>query len=53
MKPLNNRVIVKQDEKETKTAGDKVLFAKYAGSEVKHNDETYLVMCENDIIAIV
>lgn len=34
-------------------AGDKVLFGKYAGSEVKVDGEEYLVMKEEDIIGIV
>ncbi len=34
-------------------AGDKVLFGKYAGSEVKVGGEEYLVMKEEDIIGIV
>ena len=33
--------------------GDKVLFAKYAGTEIKVNNEEYLVMREDDILAIV
>lgn len=33
--------------------GNKVLFAQYAGTEVKNNDETLLVMSESDIVAIV
>ncbi|ETA74721.1 chaperone GroES [Ligilactobacillus equi DPC 6820] len=33
--------------------GDLVLFDKYAGTEVKYNQETYLVVRENDLIAIV
>jgi len=92
MKPINDNVIVKQDDKETKSsggiilsdnqadrpvegvviavgngrtlptgerskmtvkAGDKVLFAKHAGSEVKHGDEKYLVMLEDDIKIIL
>ena len=34
-------------------AGDKVLFAKYAGSEVKLDSEDYLVIRESDLLAIV
>ncbi|WEG73691.1 co-chaperone GroES [Vagococcus intermedius] len=34
-------------------AGDKVLFEKYAGSEVKHEGKDYLIVHEKDIIAIV
>ena len=33
--------------------GDKVLFAKYAGTEVKLDGEEYTVLKENDILAIV
>lgn len=32
---------------------DKVLFAKYAGTEVKMNDKKYLVLSEKDILAII
>ena len=34
-------------------AGDKVLSAKYAGSEVKLDSEDYLVIRESDLLAIV
>ena len=34
-------------------AGDKVLFAKYAGSEVKLDSDDYLVIRESDLLAIV
>ncbi len=33
--------------------GDKVLYGKYAGTEFKIDDEEYLVMKENDILAIL
>lgn len=33
--------------------GDKVLFGKYSGTEVKLDDSELLVMSENDILAIV
>jgi chaperonin GroES len=33
--------------------GQKVLFAKYAGTEVKMNDEEYLILRESDIMGIV
>ncbi len=32
--------------------GDKVLFGKYSGTEIKHNGKEYLVMREDDLIAI-
>ncbi len=33
--------------------GDKVLFGKYAGTEVKVEGEDYLVMREDDILGII
>ena len=33
--------------------GDRVLFAKYSGTEIKHNGTKYLIMRESDILAIV
>jgi chaperonin GroES len=34
-------------------AGDKVLFAKYAGTEVKIDSEKVLILRESDVLAIV
>ncbi len=34
-------------------AGDKVLFAKYSGTEVKVDGEELLVMKEDDIMAVI
>ncbi len=33
--------------------GDKVVFAKYTGSEIKLNEKKYLIMSEKDILAVV
>jgi chaperonin GroES len=33
--------------------GDKILFGKYSGTEVKYGDEEYLIMREDDILAKV
>jgi len=33
--------------------GDKVLYSKYAGTEVKIDDEDYLILREADILAII
>ena len=33
--------------------GDKVLYAKYAGTEVKLGDKKYLILKESDVLAIV
>ena len=33
--------------------GDKVVFAKYSGSEIKIGDKKYLILSEKDILAVV
>ena len=33
--------------------GDRVMYAKYAGSEVKIDDVDYLILAEKDILAVV
>ena len=92
LRPLQDRIIVKRLEEETKTAGgifipetakekaqkgeviavgkgkktedgkvlpvdvkkgDKVLFGKYAGTEIKIDGEEYLIMREDDILGIM
>ena len=35
------------------TTGDKVLYAKYAGTEFKLDDEDLLIVAQKDILAIV
>jgi len=92
IKPLDDRVLVKQSEAEEKTAGgivlpdsaqekpqrgkviatgagklldsgergslsvkkgDEVFYGKYAGSEVEVDGETYVILRESDILAII
>jgi len=92
IKPLNDRILVRRLEEESKTKGgiiipdsakekpaqgeviavgdgklddngkriplqikkgDWVLFAKYAGTEIKIEDEEHLVMREDDILGII
>jgi chaperonin GroES len=33
--------------------GDKILFGKYSGSEVKLDDKEYLILREEDVLAIL
>ena len=35
------------------SVGQKVIFSKYAGSEVKLDDEEFIIVKQNDILAIV
>jgi chaperonin GroES len=92
IKPLEDRIIIKQVEAEQTTAsglvipdtakekpqegevlavgpgrvddngnrvpldvkvGDKVIYSKYGGTEVKYNNEEYLILSARDILAIV
>ncbi len=92
LRPMQDRIIVKRVEEESKTAGgifipetakekpqqgevvavgngkrgedgkvypvdlkvgDKVLFGKYAGSEVKLEGQDYLIMREDDILGVI
>jgi chaperonin GroES len=48
-KILDNGQKTKPDVK----AGDKVLFSKYAGTEVKIDGEEHLIMREDDILGII
>lgn len=33
--------------------GDKVIYSKYSGTEVKHDGKEYLIMRESDILAVI
>ena len=35
------------------TVGDKVVFSKYGGTELKYGDDEYLVLGSRDILAII
>lgn len=61
-KPIEGRVIAVGDGKTKEDGkkipmeikkGDRVLFAKYAGTEVKIDGEEHLMMREDDILAII
>jgi len=61
-KPMEGKVIavgkgrVAEDGKLIKLdvkAGDKVLFSKYAGTEVKIDGKEYLIMREDDILGVI
>ena len=68
IRPLADRVVIKKLEAEEKTPGgivdgkevkmevkkgDKVLFSKYAGTEVKIDGQEYTILRQSDILAIV
>lgn len=39
--------------KVTVKKGDRVIYSKYAGTEVKLDEETYLLVGQNDLLAVV
>ncbi|MBQ9973221.1 MAG: co-chaperone GroES [Firmicutes bacterium] len=41
------------DEKMELAVGDKVIFSKYAGTEIKYQGVEYMIMNQNDILAVV
>ncbi len=56
-KPLEGTVVAvgegKSDEKMILKKGDKVLYGKYAGTELEFEGEKYLVMRQSDVVAIL
>ena len=42
-----------KDNPITVSVGDKVLYGKYAGTELQHEGKDFLIMKESDILAIV
>ena len=57
-KPQKGTVIAigpgkKKEEPMTVKVGDKVLYGKYAGTEISIEGEDFLIMRESDILAIV
>ena len=42
-----------KDNPITVSVGDSILYGKYAGTELQHEGKDYLIMKENDILAIV
>ena len=53
VKPLADRLLVKRvDEVEAKK-GDKILIGKYSGTEVKIEGDEFVILREDDVLAIV
>jgi chaperonin GroES len=61
-KPMEGQVIsvgpgkIREDGKRSPMdlkAGDRVLFGKYAGTEIKLDDEEYVIMREDEILAVL
>ncbi len=56
-KPQKGTVVAvgpgKKDEPLIVKEGDTVLYGKYAGTEISYEDKDYLIMREDDIVAII
>ena len=56
-KPQQGKVVAvgkgKKDHNMTVKVGDIVLYGKYSGSELKYEGNDYLIMLEEDILAII
>ncbi|MDU1903321.1 MAG: co-chaperone GroES [Dysgonomonas sp.] len=56
-KPLKGEVVAvgngTKDEEMILKAGDKVLYGKYAGTEIELDGENYLIMRQSDVLAII
>ena len=54
-KPLKGEVVAvgdgTKDEALVRKAGDTVLYGKYAGTEIEHEGEKYLIMRQSDVLA--
>ena len=57
IRPLADRVVIKKLEAKEITmelkVGDKVIFQKYAGTEVKIEGNEYTILRQSDILAVV
>lgn len=56
-KPLYGEVLAvgngTKDEEMVLKAGDTVLYGKYAGTEIEHKGEKYLIMRQSDVLAVL
>ena len=52
-KPQRGDVIAVGPDFKGVKKGDKVLFAKYGGVEIEVEDEEYLVLNEDDVLAVI
>ena len=56
-KPLQGTIMAvgngTKDEKMILKEGDKVLYGKYAGTEIEHEGKKYLIMRQSDVVAIL
>lgn len=51
-KPITGEVLAVGKEVEYVKAGDKVIFEKYSGTEVKDGDDSFLILDIDNVLAI-
>ena len=56
-KPLHGKVVAvgngTKDEEMVLKEGDEVLYGKYSGTELEFDSDTYLIMRQSDVLAVV
>ena len=52
-KPQQAEIVDGKEEKMEVKVGDKVIYSKYAGTDVKLDGEEYVIVRQSDILAIV
>ncbi len=52
-KPITGEVLAVGKKIEDIKAGDRIIFEKYSGTEVKDGDDTYLILEIDNVLAIV
>ena len=52
-KPSQGKVVAIGSEVEEISVGDTIVFGKYAGTEVKIEDEEFLIMREDDVLGVI
>ena len=50
---VGSDILNDEKKKDEIKVGDKVIFSKYAGTEIKLDGEEYLIMRESDILGII
>lgn len=46
-------ILADDDKKDTVKVGDKVIYTKYAGTEVESDGDVYVIVKYNDVLAVV
>ena len=52
-KPQQAEVVAVGEVTMNVSVGDKVIYSKYAGTEVELDDEEYIIVKQNDILAVI